>query len=637
MKTKATAGSWAKGSLEAPTTSLVAFGGFGLLCTLVAPLVHAYLADEPLGEFFQPSIVAVDLAMLGVGLWLLFTHLGQLHQKLSNAYAFHTVLFEKSPAPFFILEKETCSVVDANESALGLLGLPPDFTGPIDLCDYFEPWPNNSQKAMLNIPEPGSLADQGLFTLKGDKDKRYFRARALRQMVQQQEVLVLGFIDETERVLAQESLQTYQDSLWTVRDNLTDFWATYDKDYNCIRINKAGAAFVGLKPEDLAGKNLWEFFPGAKELSFYPMYRKVLEEGISVSFEERYQAAGFDLTLSVFAFPSPEGFTAVVRNLTEDRKNLRRLQQTQDNMSDGWIMLSHDFTVLRANKAILERLQLSKEQFVGQHLWDLYPDAKQTKYWTEYHRVLQEGVSVQFEEFYQQDHLTLWARITAMPVPEGLSAFIHDITEEKLQEQKAKEAQEQLNAMLSSTPDPVWYLKNDYSIPYFNNAFITLRERLADAKIVPDAPMEALPDWVPQDVKSVLSAAYAQVFEGQALDLDVPLRFSDGQEAQYEVRLVPIFGAEGTVLGVGCFGRDVTLRRQAEHRLVAQNEQLRRIAWYQSHEVRGPVASILGLISLFGSTAPDDPFHAELLKHLQIMAEKLDGAVRKVVEEATAA
>ena len=636
MQPKPPAATRDKPGVEAPTITLVAFAGFGLLCTLGGPLTQAYLSGEPLGNYFSLSTLAVNLAMLGVGLWLLFTHLAQLHKKLNSAYAFHMVLFERSPAPFFIVEGQDCIIKDANASAKELLGLAAGPLPPTRICDYFTPWPDTGAKAKMIIPEVGSLADQGFFTLNGDTQNRYFRARAMRQVVEGEEVLVLGFLDESERVLAQEALQTYQDSLWMVRDNLTDFWATYDKDYNCIRINKAGAAFVGLTPDQLTGRNLWEFFPGAQDLAFYPMYRKVLEEGVSVQFEERYEFGGFDITLSVFAFPSPEGFTAVVRNLTEERKNLYRLQQTQDNMSDGWIMFDHNFTVLRANKAIFERLQLRKDQFVGKCLWDMYPDAKSTKYWTEYHRVLQEGVTVQFEEYYEQDHLKLWARITAMPVPEGLSAFIHDITEEKLQEQKAKEAQEQLNAMLASTPDPVWYLKNDYSIPYFNNAFIALRECFAEAKIVADAPQQALPDWVPQDLKTVLKAAYDQAFTGQALELDVPLRFPDGKQAYYEVRMVPIIGEGSRVLGVGCFGRDVTQRRQTEHRLVAQNEQLRRIAWYQSHEVRGPVASILGLISLFGSTAPDDPFYNDLLAHLQIMAEKLDGAVRKVVEEATA-
>ena len=62
----------------------------------------------------------------------------------------------------------------------------------------------------------------------------------------------------------------------------------------------------------------------------------------------------------------------------------------------------------------------------------------------------------------------------------------------------------------------------------------------------------------------------------------------------------------------------------------SQNEQLRKIAWIQSHEVRGPVANIMGLVQLFNMNDPADPYNGQILESLRIVSEKLDGIIKKI-------
>jgi len=61
-----------------------------------------------------------------------------------------------------------------------------------------------------------------------------------------------------------------------------------------------------------------------------------------------------------------------------------------------------------------------------------------------------------------------------------------------------------------------------------------------------------------------------------------------------------------------------------------QNEQLRKIAWVQSHEVRGPVANIMGLVQLFDINDPTDPYNGEIMEKLRIVADKLDTVIKKI-------
>ena len=77
--------------------------------------------------------------------------------------------------------------------------------------------------------------------------------------------------------------------------------------------------------------------------------------------------------------------------------------------------------------------------------------------------------------------------------------------------------------------------------------------------------------------------------------------------------------------------QDIHDRKKAEIELETQNEKLRQIAWTQSHEVRAPMASLLGLIDLLGRTTGRTKDEDELLERIVASTKELDGIVRKVV------
>ncbi len=71
------------------------------------------------------------------------------------------------------------------------------------------------------------------------------------------------------------------------------------------------------------------------------------------------------------------------------------------------------------------------------------------------------------------------------------------------------------------------------------------------------------------------------------------------------------------------------LKEKADE-IAYQNEQLRKIAWIQSHEVRAPVANIMGLVQLFNLNDPTDPYNGQILESLRIVSEKLDGIIKRI-------
>ena len=71
-------------------------------------------------------------------------------------------------------------------------------------------------------------------------------------------------------------------------------------------------------------------------------------------------------------------------------------------------------------------------------------------------------------------------------------------------------------------------------------------------------------------------------------------------------------------------------KRHLEH-IEAQSNVLSDIAHTQAHDVRGPVATILGLVQVFNYDDPADPMNKQVMEWIGATTEKLDTVVKEVI------
>jgi len=73
-------------------------------------------------------------------------------------------------------------------------------------------------------------------------------------------------------------------------------------------------------------------------------------------------------------------------------------------------------------------------------------------------------------------------------------------------------------------------------------------------------------------------------------------------------------------------------QRNQDH-MKDQNKRLHEIATISSHDVRRPVATILGLISLFDRENLDKPLNKEIINHLDDVTRELDDVIHAIVQK----
>jgi PAS domain S-box-containing protein len=138
----------------------------------------------------------------------------------------------------------------------------------------------------------------------------------------------------------------------------------------------------------------------------------------------------------------------------------------------------------------------------------------------------------------------------------------------------------------------------------------------------------------PDDVE-IFKVAALEAIKQPALSPSFLLRMlhADGSYRWCEKNITNMLD-DPNVSALVCNFRDVTERMQHVQEIEKQNILLKEIAWIQSHEVRAPIARIMGLISLLKRDEYElDSSTGDMLDHIMGSAHDLDAIIKKIVDK----
>lgn len=149
----------------------------------------------------------------------------------------------------------------------------------------------------------------------------------------------------------------------------------------------------------------------------------------------------------------PAGVIAIVVETTEQVRAEAALKAERDRarsvlegMTDGFLLLAHDFTILEINAEGVRVDGRPREAFIGHKHWELWPDTYDKPLGQTYRQAMSERTSFAIENRYVfPDGRVAWLDVRGNPVEEGLAIFYRDITERKLAEDHLRLMVHELN------------------------------------------------------------------------------------------------------------------------------------------------------------------------------------------------
>lgn len=202
----------------------------------------------------------------------------------------------------------------------------------------------------------------------------------------------------------------------------------------------------------------------------------------------------------------------------------------------------------------------------------------------------------------------------------------------ELHEQALKRSEANLSAIIENTTDLVYSLDTHLRFITFNQLFkITIKAvygfiveqgvGIMDQMNAFDAEMGE--KW--HDI-------YQRALNGQALQFVNEYTFGDGK-VYLSYSINPI-RETGKVIGLSCFSRDITSQKLLELErekittdLLQRNKALEQFTYIISHNLRAPVANILGLSALSQTLEIEDDEVSDIINNISRSAYKLDEVI----------
>lgn len=154
-----------------------------------------------------------------------------------------------------------------------------------------------------------------------------------------------------------------------ILESITDAFVALNSGWSFTYLNGRAAQLLGRRPEEVIGRCMWDVFPTANGGGHPELHRAVAEQ-TAVVYEEFYSE--LDTWFRVHAYPSPEGVSLFLQDITEDKQAALELEQTRERLTrtletvaDGLLIIGADQRITFANPVAERILGVAASRIVG--------------------------------------------------------------------------------------------------------------------------------------------------------------------------------------------------------------------------------------------------------------------------------
>lgn len=130
--------------------------------------------------------------------------------------------------------------------------------------------------------------------------------------------------DITGRCRAEEEVRRAAQRVQTVLESITDAFYSLDREWRFTYVNEQAQRVLERPRADLLGRSFWEVFPYKAKMAYYSEFHRALETGQPAAFE--LYSAPLKKWLGVHAYPSDEGLSVYVQDITERKQAQKALE-----------------------------------------------------------------------------------------------------------------------------------------------------------------------------------------------------------------------------------------------------------------------------------------------------------------------
>ena len=340
--------------------------------------VHAY---KGFGDIILLAILGLLLAILG-GIFV-FNESGRpkkLHdlvkertRQLKEGEENYKVLFEKSPLPLWIYDRENFRILEVNDAAISLYGYSHEEFLQMDVLGI-RPKEDIEKFLADNRNVTPELREAGIWThLKKNKE-------AIEVLIFSKDIFYKGrqgrlvlLMDISEKIKIENELIKSEEKYRSLIEQASDGIILYSFDGTIHSFNKAAYSQTGYSREEFETLNLKDLFFEKGITQNRLNNNKVSSDQTTTLYRKLKRKDGSILLVELNARMLPDGkIVAIVRDITEREKTEAALKESEEKFSKafhsnvlGFAIYDADFRIIDINDVYAGMLESSKEELLG--------------------------------------------------------------------------------------------------------------------------------------------------------------------------------------------------------------------------------------------------------------------------------
>ena len=402
---------------------------------------------------------------------------------------------------------------------------------------------------------------------------------------------VLGMVDDlTDARAAVEEHGQNVALLRAISDSSSDAIFAKDRQGRMTFANPATLALIGRPLDAVLGRTDAEvLIDQAAAEQVMQNDRRIMESGAAETLEEIFRTPdGIRRVWLSRKVPYRDsagnvvGLLGIGRDVSEPKRATeeawqarQKLETVINSITDGLLVMDGNWRTTYFSETAARILGVRRDEVLGQVVWDVFPHAKETRFYESYHEAMASGRPQHFDEFYPAP-VNEWLECHCYPSEEGLTVYFRDITDRKDAEAALQKSEARFRAVFRAIVEGVVFLNPDGAVEVVNDAverlhghtFAELTDPAADPRT-----RTIRSDGTPFPVED--QPAMVALRTGEAVrDVEMGVRTADGQLRWRLVNAQPVRDDHGALLGAVASFFDITDRRLAEEALRAQRELL---------------------------------------------------------------
>lgn len=460
--------------------------------------------------------------------------------------------------------------------------------------------------------------------------------------------------DVTSRKKAEDELQILKNTFSQLFQlNPLPMWVYDLHSLEFLDVNEAAVAHYGYTKEEFLEMTIRDIRPVEEVEDFLHKLRMEVKPGIEHFHIGRHQKkSGENIIVNIkgnsIQYGMKEARIVVSIDITEKTRyekalldSERRFKTLIQESSDLIAIMDAEGIYKYVSPSIERLMGLTPEQVLGRNAFHAIHEADREHVYEQLVSIAEEKC-VKLDPYRLSDQLgrTYWMEtiITDMRSDEAIDGIICNariVTERVEQELKIKEHLERFSIVSKATSDTIWDLNHVTGKVIWNQGI-----QLIFGYGCLDSDYEWWYERVHPDDRERVTGVVQYNVENKLSRWASEYRFrcADGSYKDVLDRGFLIFDPEtGKVVKmIGAF-QDISERVAYTKAVEEHNSRLQDIAWTQAHLVRGPLTSILGLMTLLKDPATDESTKASVLLYLDQSAVKLDEIIMEIIHKSDVA